>query len=236
MNKLKRLGDATLLEFKMAETPVFLAMACCLLGVVTWYFSMFFTLIFMLVAGIAMCVAMNCICEDNFLGRNMVFCRQFGFSLAETIIAKMTVMTLVTTMCYLPFFGVILLESLSPENYSRYSLITLTDILPSNIVQGMVCFILTGVGGAMLLSAFCLAWGAHAGPNVDRKGRRKRSLPARLLGVALVFCITYFRPITIKKIHFAGLYGSTAILLTINICLIALMIYLIRRKLREDFE
>lgn len=236
MNKLKRLGDATLLEFKMAETPVFLTMTCCLLGVVTWYFSMFFTLIFMLVAVAGMGMALTRITEDNLLGRNMVFSRQFGFSLRETIVAKMTVMTLVTTMCYLPFFGVILLESLSPENYSRYSLITLTDILPSNIVQGMVCFILTGVVGAMLLSAFCLTWGAYAGPKVDRRGRRKRSMPTRLLGAALVFCIVYFRPITIKKIHFAGLYGSTVILLAINTCLIAIMIYLIRRKLREDFE
>ena len=232
MNKIKRLGEATALEIALAKTPVMLTIAMCILGVAIIYFAQSFTAFMTVLTLFPIAYVVQGIASDNFNGKNMLFCRQFGFTAAETLAAKLTVLMLLFSFYTILLVGALVIYDMLPENYNAHSIVATFVVTPRHMVADTACYIASALSGALFLAAALLTNGAFDYKDEKEKDSKLRAFLKKLFTVIIIFLFV-FRSDIAERLFVGNMHVKMLITIIVSLCLAATLIYVSYRKMKQ---
>lgn len=232
MNKIKRLGEATALEIALAKTPVMLTIAMCIFGVAIIYFAQPFTAFMTILTLFPIAYAVQGIASDNFNGKNMLFCRQFGFTAAETLAAKLTVLMLLFSFYSILLAGALVIYDILPENYNPHSIVASFVVTPRHMVADIFRYILSALSAGLFLAAALLTNGAFDYKDEKEKDSKLKAALKKLFTVGFIFLFV-FRSEIAERLFVGNMHVKMIFSIIVSLCLATTLIYVSYRKMKQ---
>ncbi len=235
MNKLKRLGNATELEFALARTPIMMVIVLAVVSTVSLYLSVLFSVILALINLIVVVVAIKRIADDNFNGKNLMFCRQFGFTVSEIFWAKTVTVALVAASYKILLSAGSVLTALLPDVYEFGSFATTnTTITPETMLPLVSLMVANAFVDSFTLGALAVALGAYSREK-NLLVKKEKAYGIKKMGLyTLIFFYFMVLPIVMKLDFFVNHYTATLIVsLPVYIVFFVAFALIAQRRMRS---